>query len=277
MEAKGFLGIREGVMLTKERRDAVYQMIEQEKSVLVKDLCERFDVTNETIRKDLIALEKEGRILRAYGGAYIIEGVKNEVHAELRASLYPEEKRQIGKACAGMIHSGDTIFLDESTTCQAIAKELKELEDLTVFTNSGKVFAELKDQPNARLVCLGGEYDRKNQSFVGRAAIDMLKEYYLDMGFLSCRGLDMKSGLTDGGERNGAVRRCLLNHAGKIVLAVDHTKLDLKKYYKISDFAPVDVMVIDRFKSKEQQKEWEEFLGRNQTRLIVTESQECDL
>ncbi len=111
-------------MLTRERRDAVYQMIEQEKSVLVKDLCERFDVTNETIRKDLIALEKEGRILRAYGGAYIIEGVKNEVHAELRASLYPEEKRQIGKACAGMIHSGDTIFLDESTTCQAIAKEL---------------------------------------------------------------------------------------------------------------------------------------------------------
>lgn len=63
-------------MLTRERRDAVYQMIEQEKSVLVKDLCERFDVTNETIRKDLIALEKEGRILRAYGGAYIIEGVK---------------------------------------------------------------------------------------------------------------------------------------------------------------------------------------------------------
>lgn len=264
-------------MLTRERRDAVYQMIEQEKSVLVKDLCERFDVTNETIRKDLIALEKEGRILRAYGGAYIIEGVKNEVHAELRASLYPEEKRQIGKACAGMIHSGDTIFLDESTTCQAIAKELKGLEDLTVFTNSGKVFAELKDQPNVWLVCLGGEYDRKNQSFVGRSAIDMLKEYYLDLGFLSCRGLDMQSGLTDGGERNGAVRRCLLSHAAKIVLAVDHTKLDLKKYYRISDFEPIDVMVIDRFKSKEQQKEWEEFLGRNQTRLIVTESRECDL
>jgi len=93
-------------MLAKERKKQIWEMILQEKSVLSKDLCKRFNVTNETVRKDLIELENEGKIIRAYGGAYIIGGVQNEVHANLRETVYTEEKAAIGRSCYSMVCAG---------------------------------------------------------------------------------------------------------------------------------------------------------------------------
>ena len=165
-------------MLAKERKKQIWEMILQEKSVLSKDLCKRFNVTNETVRKDLIELENEGKIIRAYGGAYIIGGVQNEVHANLRETVYTEEKAAIGRSCYSMVCAGDTIFLDESTTCCAIAKELKTIEAITVFTNSYKIIQILEDCENVKLVLTGGEFDRKNQCFVGAEVTDFLKNYY---------------------------------------------------------------------------------------------------
>ena len=258
-------------MLAKERKKQIWEMILQEKSVLSKDLCKRFNVTNETVRKDLIELENEGKIIRAYGGAYIIGGVQNEVHANLRETVYTEEKAAIGRSCYSMVCAGDTIFLDESTTCCAIAKELKTIEAITVFTNSYKIIQILEDCENVKLVLTGGEFDRKNQCFVGAEVTDFLKNYYVDKCFISCRGVDMNIGITDGNEKNGRVRKCIIGQAAEKILVIDKTELNLKKFYKIGGFEMIDKVVIDGFYSDEQRDEWQKFLNQTYTQLIIAE------
>lgn len=256
-------------MLAKERKKLIWETILKEKSILSKDLCRKFNVTNETVRKDLIELENEGKIIRAYGGAYIIDGVQNEVHANLRETVYTEEKASIGRICRSMVCAGDTIFLDESTTCCAIAKELKSIGSITVFTNSYKIIHILEDCENVKLILTGGEFDRKNQCFVGAEVADFLKSYYVDKCFISCRGVDMNIGITDGNEKNGRVRKCIIRQAAEKILVIDKTKLNLKKFYKISGFEMIDKVVIDGFYSDEQRDIWEQFLNQTHTKLIV--------
>lgn len=101
------------------------ELVRHDKSVLVKDLCVQFGVTSETIRKDLTLLEQEGHLIKTYGGAYIQDGVKNEIDVSIRKMLLPEIKDAIGQRCASLVEEGDTVFLDESTTCLAVARHLR--------------------------------------------------------------------------------------------------------------------------------------------------------
>ena len=91
-------------MLAPERRNQILNLVIQKKSVLVKDLSMMFDVTGETIRKDLAVLEKEGKILKTYGGAYVCDGVQNEIPITLRESLYTDEKKAIGAVSVSYTH-----------------------------------------------------------------------------------------------------------------------------------------------------------------------------
>ena len=93
-------------LLAPERRAKILERVRQDKSVLVKDLCAQFGVTGETIRKDLSLLEQEGQLIKTYGGAYIQEGVKNEIDASIRKVLLPEAKDAIGARCAALVEAG---------------------------------------------------------------------------------------------------------------------------------------------------------------------------
>lgn len=118
-------------LLAPERRAKILELVRHDKSVLVKDLCVQFGVTSETIRKYLTLLEQEGHLIKTYGGAYIQDGVKNEIDVSIRKMLLPEIKDAIGQRCASLVEEGDTVFLDESTTCLAVARHLLH-RDITV-------------------------------------------------------------------------------------------------------------------------------------------------
>ena len=232
-------------LLAPERRSEILSLVRRNKSVLVKDLCARFGVTGETIRKDLSILEQEGALIKTYGGAYIQDGVKNEIDASIRETLWAESKSAIGAACAALIGAGDTLFLDESTTCLAVARRLLELESLTVVTNSLKTASLLSSSGRGKLVLSGGELDRKNQCLVGGAAEDSLSAYYADKCFVSCRGADRAAGITDGSAAGGRIRSLMFRHAKERFLVLDHTKLDKTHFYHICDFSAVDGVVVD--------------------------------
>lgn len=261
-------------MLAEERKNKIWELILQNKSVLSSDLCKKFNVTNETVRKTLIKLEEEGKIIRTYGGAFIDEGVQNEVHADIRETIFTKEKEKIGKCCVSMIHPGDTIFIDESTTCCAIAREIKSINDLTVFTNSLKVFHILEDCENIKLMLAGGQFDKRNGCFVGNETIDFLENYYFDKCFVSCRGVDLDIGVTDGSEKNGQIRKCAIKQSGQKILVVNKTKLNLKKYYKICGLERIDKFVIDDFDGDDQKKKWEEYLKENSVELIIADKED---
>lgn len=253
-------------MLTPERRQQIWDLVLQNKSVLVKDLSVLFDVTGETIRKDLAVLEAEGKVLKTYGGAYICDGVRNELPISLRETLYPESKESIGAACAGLVKNGDTVTLDESTTCLYIAKQLLNLSGLTILTNSLRIADLFTGSPENRLILSGGELDHRNQCFTNRSGEWVLNKYYVDKCFVSCRGLDMKAGITDGSESNGIIRRIMLERSKIRYLVVDKTKLNLINFYRICGFDSVDTLVIDELESES----WRTYLQEQNINLIET-------
>jgi DeoR/GlpR family transcriptional regulator of sugar metabolism len=251
-------------MLAPERRNQILNLVIQKKSVLVKDLSVMFDVTGETIRKDLAILEKEGKILKTYGGAYVCDGVQNEIPITLRESLYTDEKKAIGAVCASLVQNGDTVSLDGSTTCLHIAKNLTEHTDVTVLTNSLRIAEVFSECPKIRLILSGGELNQEIQCFVNHRSEELLASYFVDKCFVSCRGIHMQTGITDGSESNGRIRRIMLDHAKQRYLVVDSTKIDLTNFYQIGTFDLVNTMVIDRLDSSK----WKEFIFQKGIRLI---------
>lgn len=245
-------------MLAPERRDEILALVRRDKSAQVKDLSDRFGVSGETIRKDLAILEQQGHLYKTYGGAYLLDGVKNQIPDALRQTIITREKDAIGRVCAAMVNSGDTLFMDESTTCHSIARHLLALDDLTILTNSLHIAKLVEDAPHVKLILSGGELDPTTKSFQGDTAFSTLGRYYVDRAFVSCRGLSMQGGVTDGAEPNGAVRRLMLRHAQWRCLVADHTKVGRTNFYKICDFDLIDTLVVDAMPDG-----WTDFLARH--------------
>ncbi|WP_313133924.1 DeoR/GlpR family DNA-binding transcription regulator [Anaerocolumna sp.] len=245
-------------MLAVTRKAKIKDIILEKKSVIVSELAKDFSVTEETIRRDLKTLEDEGFLIRTYGGAFIQDGVQNEVELSLRETAYTDSKQLIAKKCAEIIHNGDSIFLDASTTALFIAKSIREMR-LTVLTNSLKVINLLTDSPNIRLISIGGLFNSNNMSFIGRSALSSLESYYVDKTFMSCRSLSQTHGVTDSNEAMSEIRQKLLKRSNKIYVVADYSKFDKTSFISICGFEDIDGVITD----KQLDQGWTNFLAEN--------------
>ena len=188
-------------------------------------LASTLDVATETIRRDLKELEASGLLIRTHGGAYITDGVQNDISVSARSVIRKQEKKAIALKCAQLINTGDSIFLDASTTDWCIAQELLE-KHITVVTNSLKVADILSASASVKLILAGGNYSTRTMSFCGEQTVEDLSRYYADKAFLSCRTVHMEFGATDSNEGEALARRTMLRRSHSTYLAVDHSKLD---------------------------------------------------
>lgn len=232
-------------MLAITRLNAIKEIIRQQKSVLVSELAPRFDVTEETIRRDLKKLEDEGLVTRVYGGAYSTGGVQNDVNISLRQTILVDEKRAIARRCLPSITNGDSIFLDCSTTVLELAQLLTQYS-LTVITNSLKVADCMAPCNDIRLILVGGTLHHTSMSFLGQGACAALGNYYVDKAFVSCRSLSMKHGITDSNEEQSVLRRVAIQSSNQVFLLADHTKFDTTSFSKIAALEEIGTLVTDR-------------------------------
>jgi DeoR/GlpR family transcriptional regulator of sugar metabolism len=253
-------------MLAIARKKTIKDIIIENKSVTVAELTKQFKVTEETIRRDLKQLEEEGILTRTYGGAYISDGVQNDVDVNLREHIHVEGKKKIARECLKHIQKGDSIFLDASTTSLMIAQLLKDIK-LTVVTNSVKVVQALNDRMQINVVVIGGEFARSSQSNLGRTSEQVLNNYYFDTAFISCRSVSMDHGITDSNELQAGIRMIAANHGQKVFLIADYTKFDKTSYTQITDFSLIDHVVVDAQLSKE----WQTFLSERNVVLHEAE------
>lgn len=232
-------------MLAVERRRLIQDLINEKKSVSVSELSRRFDVTDETIRRDLKHLEEEGNLIRTYGGAFIQSGVENAIDVKLRKSVYISEKETIAMRCRSLVDNGDTIFLDNSTTCLHIAKALGDMQ-ITVVTNNLMIINLFSTSENIRLVSIGGQFDRAEQAFYGTIAIKTLCQHYFDKAFISCRTLSLENGITESTDRWADLRHVVTERSDKRYLVADHTKFGQTSFVKIGGFDRFTAIITDK-------------------------------
>lgn len=202
-------------MLPIARKAKIKEYLSEKKNATVAELRDLFQVTEETIRRDLKQLESEGFLTRIYGGAYILDGVQNDVDVNLREHIYVEGKQKIAEQCVEFIQHGDSIFLDASTTSLFIAKMLGSRR-ITVVTNSIKIINALVDNGNVNLVVIGGSISPRSMSTLGRNAEQNINRYYFDKAFISCRSISMQQGITDSNEQQAEIRRLAIERANKV-------------------------------------------------------------
>ena len=250
-------------MLSVTRRSIIKEILLEENSVSVSRLAEKFDVTEETIRRDLKALESDGFLKRTYGGAFVENNVQMDAPTFVRKTINIKEKNIIAKKASELINAGDSVFIDFSTTASFLSRHIANKE-ITVLTNSLFVANTLSDAPNIELIVIGGIYNKNCNAFLGNTAIETIEKYYVDKVFMSCRFLSIENGITDYNERYAAFHSNILKRGKEIFLLADHNKFNKTSFIKISNIDDVDTIITD----EPLDDVWDLFLSKNQMNLI---------
>lgn len=244
-------------MLAIERRNEILERLQKEKRVVVSELSQRYQVTEETIRRDLEKLENDGLVVKSYGGAVLNEQNIVGLPFDIRKNQCVAEKQKIAGLIAGMVKEGDSVMLDVSSTAVYVAKELKKKEKLTVITNSIEIIVELYDMPKWTVISTGGTVREKSFALWGPHTDDMLSAYHVDHAIVSCKGLDLENGITDYVEQDASSKRKMLKAARERILAVDYTKFDSTAFTKVTDWSSFTKVVTDRKPEKKWLDEFE--------------------
>lgn len=250
-------------MLAIERRNAILAKLSMEGKVLVSDLSREFSVTEETIRRDLEKLDNDGLAKKTYGGAVKNENFNIDIPFHVRQQANVEQKQYIASVIAEMIHDGDYIMLDSSTTALYVIKSIQDRKKITLITNSIKILIELCNKPDWNIISTGGVLKEGGLSLVGYQAEKMISGFHVDLAICSCKGLDTKMGVTDSNERDSEIKKAFFNSAKKKVLAIDSTKFDKVSFVKVCGVQDVDVIVTD----KDPGENWKERIAASGTRL----------
>ena len=233
-------------MLALERRNLILEKLQTEKRVVVSELSQLYDVSEETIRRDLDKLEKEGLATKSYGGAVINENVSIDLPFNIRKNQNVAGKQKMAEIVASLVQDGDHIFLDASTTAVFIAKALKEKERLTVITNSMEILIELSDVSGWYIISTGGVMKEGYLAFLGSRTEEAIRSYYVDKVFFSCKALDQEWGIMESQEAFGTTKKAMLASGRRKILVVDSTKFDQTAFSVAGKLRDLDMVVTDK-------------------------------
>lgn len=233
-------------MLSVDRVNSIKQILSKHNSVTVSELSIMFDVSGETIRRDLQKISSEDpMIVRVHGGAYRVTPDGDPPY-DFRQSSMIDEKKRIASRCFEEIEESDFLFLDSSTTTLYLSKLIATSGfNLTVITNGLGVLNELCMSDSVRIIALGGRYTDKSHSFVGHSTLAELSDLFAGKAFVSCSGLDMTFGLTHSSEEEAAIRKAMLLNSKERYMLIDSNKFDRCKTHGIISMDDVDAVFTD--------------------------------
>jgi len=248
-------------MMVAERRKLIKDLLLKNKSVKVSDLVELLNVSEETIRRDLVQLEKAGIAEKNYGGALLIEDSPNIpviLPVDERKLQYSREKEVIGRAAASLVKEGQIIILDAGSTTWFVGKHLPANGNLTVITNAINIAEECSKDETASIYLLGGKLRRNSMSLVGPQAETELKKYSADFVFLGTSGISLRQGFTSSDLYEAEIKRGMVSAGQKIVVVADHTKLEKAGLTTFCNFEETDIFITSDLTDKKILKEIED-------------------
>lgn len=251
--------VRFGV-LASERHREILEELRRNKSVKVSQLVERFNVSIETIRRDLEYLEKEGLLKRVHGGAVLDEVNSRELSYLDRETKNIDEKREIAERAIRFVTEGQSIALDVSTTNTEFAKALKNhFNRLTIITNSLPITLELAEKPHFTVILIGGVLRNEELCTVGDMAAQFLSQFRIDTFFMSMSGISLSEGLTDYGIGEVQIKKKMMEISQRKIVLADSSKFDVVSLLKVCDFEQIDHIITD---SKVNEKIVEKYINR---------------
>ena len=232
-------------MLNEERQRAILELLRRDGRVLVVDLARQFHTSQVTIRKDLEILHVKGQIHRAHGGALPArDGALEDLSLREKEKLYRKEKLQIASAAARMVSEGQVVVLDSGTTTTAIARALRNFQNLTVITNAANIAAELSGSV-LEVILIGGSLRKNSFSLVGPLAEDTLHKLHADILFLGVDGFDVQYGLSTPNVLEAKVNRAMIEISKVVVAVCDSSKFGKRSLSLIASTSSLQHVITD--------------------------------
>ena len=231
-----------------ERQEDIVGVARTRGRVTVDDLAVRFNVTPQTIRKDLNELCEQRVLKRVHGGAVIASTVENMAY-EARKFMSFRQKQSIGAAAAAQIPNRSSLFINIGTTTEEVANCLVNHEHLLIITNNLNVAMNMRKHSNIDVIVVGGPVRRSDGAVVGLEAVEMIKRFKVDTAIIGASSIDEQGTLLDYDMQEVHVSRAIIENARRVLLVCDKTKFDRTAPVRIAHLSEVHTFVTDRLTS----------------------------
>lgn len=242
----------DGWMLTQDRQRRILDELAQKKSVTVTELVEEIGVSESTIRRDLVALDKAGRLSKVHGGATALEHefVAGEYDVNTKSKMNAKEKDEIARYAATLINDQDYVFIDAGTSTEAVISYLNN--DKATYVTNGIVHAKKLIAKGYKTYMIGGRVKPVTEAVVGAEGVRSLMKYNFTKAFVGTNGIHKEFGYTTVDVEEAAIKREIVKRSYVTYILADHTKFDLVTAIRFADIE--EACIITDYCTKEKYK-----------------------
>jgi DeoR family fructose operon transcriptional repressor len=241
-------------MSYQSRKQKILKIIDDHGEADVKELAQKIDTSEITIRRDLAQMATDGLIFRTHGGAMKLSLANIPASFEQKTVINIEQKDYIARLAAQEIQDGDSIFIDCGSTVFRLCQFIKN-KQIKIITNSLPVVYELS-KSSVSINLIGGELDDKRQAIHGKIAIEHITRYQVDKAFVGVDGISIENGLSAASEKEAEMTTAMATNALKTYLLCDSSKLGKDKYLKFAPLSIIHVLVTNE--KNEQLKQYKD-------------------
>lgn len=231
-------------MLIEERRKKILEYVEKQGKATVAELSHLIYASEPTVRRDLTEMARRGSIKKVYGGVMALTAADREIPMEQRAQAASAAKDAMARRACELVHDGDVVMLDGSSSAMAMVKYLTRFKELIVVTSGAKTAVALAEA-GIRTLCTGGTMKTRSFCYVGRRAQEFVEGINADILFFSCHGLSDDGRATDPSADEVDLRRVMMRHAKRRILLCDKSKLKKVYVYNLCTLDDVDELICE--------------------------------
>lgn len=234
-------------MFTEERLNKILNILNENGRVKVKELSQKFKVSEGMIRKDLQKLEKTHNIQRTYGGAILNRKIAPCSSLTSRMNIHLDSKEVIAKKAFDILEDDDVIFLDASSINFLLASLIaNSSKTLTLITNMSIITPLFDNNETITLICIGGIYDRKSGGVIGSDAIRNIERYTFNKGFIGSLGINiMTKTISTGTSEDGLLKETIISNSNSVFLLIEKEKFSVDGTYKFANLEDISTIVTD--------------------------------
>ena len=229
--------------MNQDRRKQIVEIINSNGTISNGEIMEKFNVSIETVRRDLAFLEERGYCKRVYGGAAKKQFLNVEPEYANREKENSTEKQKIAKEAEKYIVENDTVFFDLGTTVRMVASNLNQTKKITAFTNALRTAITLSDK-NSKVIMPSGELRGGEYALSGVYSEEVMKNFNIDKAFIGVAGIN-EDGLTDFIMEEARFRSQVIKNANKVIALADYSKFGVRAMCKVCDVKDIDVLITD--------------------------------
>ena len=253
MRKSAFLDARAGraavtlaAMTPNPRQALLLDEVRAKGAVSVEALAERFEVTLQTVRRDVKLLSDAGLLARFHGGVRVPSSTTENIAYRQRQLLNESAKQAIARTVAAAVPHGCSLMINIGTTTEAIARELLHHKGLRVITNNLNVAAILSDNPECEVIVAGGVVRSRDRGIVGEVTVDFMQQFKVDIGLIGISGIEADGTLRDYDYREVKVARAIIEHSREVWVAADHSKFNRPAMVQLVRFDQIDTLFTDQ-------------------------------